>query len=60
MNTTMKLQEQLDISSMGELIALFTIESDIGDGWEDEEVHNDPKEKREKALKMGSNWYIGL
>ena len=39
----------------GELIALLTIESDIGDGWEDEEVHNDPKEKREKALKMGSN-----
>jgi hypothetical protein len=39
----------------GELIALLTIESDIGDGWEDEEVHNDPKEKRDKALKMGSN-----
>ena len=39
----------------GELIALLTIESDIGDGWEDPEVHNDPKEKREKALKMGVN-----
>jgi len=39
----------------GELVALLTIESDIGDGWEDEEVHNDPKEKREKALKMGAN-----
>ena len=39
----------------GELVALLTIESDIGDGWEDEEVHNDPKEKREDALKMGAN-----
>lgn len=39
----------------GELIALLTIESDIGDGWEDHEVHNDPKEKRELALKMGAN-----
>lgn len=39
----------------GELVALLTIESDIGDGWEDEEVHNDPKEKREEALKMGAN-----
>jgi hypothetical protein len=26
-----------------------------GDGWEDAEVHNDPKEVREKALKMGTN-----
>ena len=38
-----------------ELIALLTIESDIGDGWEDTEVHNDPQEKRENALKMGAN-----
>jgi hypothetical protein len=39
----------------GELVALLTVESDIGDGWEDQEVHNDPKEKREEALKMGAN-----
>jgi hypothetical protein len=39
----------------GELICLLTIESDIGDGWEDEEVHNDPNEKRQEALKMGAN-----
>ncbi|AUS06574.1 DUF4159 domain-containing protein [Pseudotamlana carrageenivorans] len=37
------------------LILLFTYESDLGDGWEDEEVHNDPLEVREKALKMGAN-----
>tara|TARA_B100000900_G_C20583006_1_gene718341 strand:- start:550 stop:1194 length:645 start_codon:yes stop_codon:yes gene_type:complete len=39
----------------GELIAILTVESDIGDGWEDPQVHNDPKEKRDKALKMGAN-----
>ena len=34
---------------------LFTFESDLGDGWEDQEVHNDPEDVREKALKMGAN-----
>jgi len=37
------------------LLLLFTFESDLGDGWEDETVHNDPIEVREKALKMGAN-----
>jgi len=37
------------------LVLLFTYESDLGDGWEDAEVHNDPAEVREKALKMGAN-----
>lgn len=37
------------------LVLLFTLESDLGDGWEDQEVHNDPKDVREKALKMGAN-----
>jgi Domain of unknown function (DUF4159) len=37
------------------LILLFTFESDLGDGWEDPEVHNDPEDVREKALKMGAN-----
>ena len=37
------------------LVLLFTFESDLGDGWEDQEVHNDPEEVREKALKMGAN-----
>ncbi len=39
----------------GELVALLTIETDLGDGWEDAEVHGDAKEKREDALKMGAN-----
>lgn len=37
------------------LALLYTYETDLGDGWEDAEVHNDPKEVREKALKMGAN-----
>ena len=37
------------------LVLLYTYECDLGDGWEDAEVHNDPKEVREKALKMGAN-----
>ena len=37
------------------LILLFTYESDLGDGWEDPEVHNDPPDVRERALKMGTN-----
>jgi hypothetical protein len=37
------------------LVLLFTVESDLGDGWEDQVVHNDPADVREKALKMGAN-----
>jgi hypothetical protein len=37
------------------LTLLYTYECDLGDGWEDEEVHNDPEEVHQKALKMGAN-----
>ncbi|MDX1720420.1 MAG: DUF4159 domain-containing protein [Salegentibacter mishustinae] len=37
------------------LVLLFTVESDLGDGWESPEVHNDPEEVRLKALRMGAN-----
>lgn len=37
------------------LVLLYTYECDLGDGWEDQEVHNDPIDVREKALKMGAN-----
>lgn len=37
------------------LVLLYTYECDLGDGWEDQEVNNDPIEVREKALKMGAN-----
>ena len=37
------------------LVVFYVYESDITDGWEDPEVHHDPPEKREQALKMGVN-----
>lgn len=37
------------------MVCLYTFEADLGDGWEDGDVHNDPIEVREKALKMGAN-----
>ena len=37
------------------LLLLFTYESDLGDGWENPLVHNDPEEVRLKALRMGAN-----
>ncbi|WP_375239329.1 DUF4159 domain-containing protein [Aurantibacter sp.] len=39
----------------GRLVVLLTVESDLGDGWEDPEVHNDPENIRLKALQMGAN-----
>ena len=39
----------------GRLVLLYTYESDLGDGWEDSSVHNDPEEIRQLALKMGAN-----
>ena len=37
------------------LVCFYTYECDLGDGWEDPTVHNDSKEIRTKALKMGAN-----
>ncbi|UMB61666.1 DUF4159 domain-containing protein [Lutibacter sp. A80] len=39
----------------GRLVCFYDYEADLSDGWEDEEVHNDPFEIREKALQMGAN-----
>jgi len=39
----------------GRLICLYTTESDLGDGWENQEIHNDTPEIRRKALQMGAN-----
>ena len=39
----------------GRLICYYSYESDLGDGWEDEEVHNDSQNIRRLALKMGAN-----
>jgi hypothetical protein len=37
------------------LVVYYTYESNISDGWADAEVHNDPPDKREEALRMGIN-----
>lgn len=39
----------------GRLMCYYTFETDLGDGWEDPEVHKDPPEVRAKALRMGAN-----
>ena len=43
------------IEKQGRIVLLYTFESDLGDGWEDKEMHNDPADVRLKALRMGAN-----
>ncbi len=50
-----KRPQALGIFHENRLLLLFTYESDLGDGWEDPEVHNDSEEVRLKALQMGAN-----
>ena len=37
------------------IICYYSYESDLGDGWENQNVHQNPQYVREKALKMGAN-----
>jgi len=39
----------------GRLVCYYSYETDLGDGWEDQEVHNDPPAKRLQSLRMGAN-----
>lgn len=39
----------------GRLVCLYTTETDLGDGWEDPEVHRDTQEAHLKSLQMGAN-----
>lgn len=50
-----KRPQALGIFENNRLVLLLTLESDLGDGWEDAAVHNDPEEIRTKALQMGAN-----
>ena len=50
-----KRPQAFGIFIKNKLVLLYTYECDLGDGWEDAEVNNDPKEIRDKALKMGAN-----
>ena len=37
------------------IMVIYSFESDLGDGWEDGRVHNDPEDIRQSALEMGTN-----
>ena len=50
-----KPPEALGIFDGDRLIVLLTLECDLGDGWEDQIVHNNPESLRRKALEMGAN-----
>ena len=53
-----KPAQALALFDDGKIILLYTYESDLGDGWEDINVHNVPFSKRQSALKMGTNIVI--
>jgi hypothetical protein len=50
-----KRPQALGIFEGERLVVLYTYETDLGDGWEDSQVHGDPPEKRLAALRMGAN-----
>ena len=39
----------------GRLVLFYSFECDLGNGWEDQRIYNDPEAKRQEALKMGAN-----
>ena len=41
----------------GRLVTFYSYQSDLGDGWEDPDVHGDPSDVREKAIQMGVNLF---
>ena len=50
-----KAPQGFGIIENGRVVLFYTYETDLGDGWEDQDVHNDSPELRQKALKMGAN-----
>ena len=50
-----KAPEGLGIFYKGRLVIFYDYECDLSDGWEDQEIHNNPKNVRLKALQMGAN-----
>lgn len=47
----------LGIFHEGRLVVFYSYESDLGDGWEDPDVHGDPADVREAAFRMGVNLF---
>lgn len=50
-----KPPQGLGILYQGRLVCFYSFESDLGNGWEDQSVYNDPPAIRQQALKMGAN-----
>ena len=42
----------------GRLVLYYSYQTDLGDGWEDPDVHRDPEAVREQALRMGVNLFV--
>ena len=53
-----KLPQGFAIFHDGRMIVFYSYESDLGDGWEDPDVHKDPAEIREQALRMWVNLFL--
>ena len=50
-----KPSQGLGLIFEGRLVVFYSYECDLGNGWEDQRIHNDPEQKRQEALKMGAN-----
>lgn len=50
-----KSPQGLGLIYQGRLVCYYTFECDLGNGWEDPEIYNDPEATRQKALQMGAN-----
>jgi hypothetical protein len=50
-----KAPQGFGIIHEGRLVCFYTYETDLGNGWEDQEIYNDPENKRQQALRMGAN-----
>ncbi len=50
-----KPPQGLGLLYKGRLVCFYSFETDLGNGWEDQRIHNDPEEKRQQALQMGAN-----
>jgi hypothetical protein len=53
-----KPAQGLGIIRHGRLLVFYSYESDLGNGWEDPQVHGNPPETREQALRMGANLFV--
>jgi hypothetical protein len=53
-----KPAQGLGLFHQGKLVVFYSYECDLGDGWENEEVHGDPETLRKAALQMGCNIFL--